>query len=140
MARVRATVSIRDSLQMLNRATDAVGAASVARALRDGAQVYQDGMRARAPHKSGALANSIQISQVSNTEYEVGTDLVYAQIQEFGGTIRPKGHPFLRFTIGDRVVFKRSVTLAAQPYFVPTFQQDSDRAFGAFADHIESSL
>jgi phage gpG-like protein len=140
MGQVRATVAIRDSLRMLDRAIDAVGAASVSRSLRDGAEVYQEGMRARAPHKDGTLANSIQISQVSNTEYEVGTDLVYAQIQEFGGTIRPKGHPFLKFTIGKRVVFKRSVRLRAQPYFVPTFQEDSDRAFGAFADSIDRAL
>lgn len=140
MAQVRATVIARDALRMLDRAIDAVGTASVSRSLRDGAEVYQEGMRTRAPHLSGRLANSIRINQVSNTEYEVGTDLVYAQIQEFGGTIRPRGHPFLKFEVGGRVVFKRRVTLRAQPYFIPTFQQDSDRAFGAFADSIDRAL
>lgn len=45
-----------------------------------------------------------------------GTNVIYAAIQQFGGTIHAKSPRGLRFKIGDRFVTKQSVTLPARPF------------------------
>jgi hypothetical protein len=47
--------------------------------------------------------------------------IVYARIQEKGGTIVPHGHPFLRWKGlgGKGFVYARSVTLPERPYMRP---------------------
>jgi hypothetical protein len=48
--------------------------------------------RQRAPRKSGKLSKSIK-SSVTQTRASVYSNLPYAAVQEWGGTIRPKGVP-----------------------------------------------
>lgn len=53
---------------------------------------------------------------------EIGTNLVYAAIQEFGGTIHPKNAPFLVFQLDDGTwIHATEVTIPAQPYLRPAF-------------------
>jgi len=49
----------------------------------------------------GLLRNSItwRVDEGAS-EAQVGTNVIYAPIHEFGGTIRPKGHPYLAIPIG----------------------------------------
>lgn len=53
--------------------------------------------------------------------YRVGTDLEYAAIQEFGGTVRAKNAKSLHFEIDGEDIFVQSVTIPAQPYLRPAF-------------------
>ena len=52
------------------------------------------------PYKTGTLRTSIRY-QVDAKVATVGTDLVYAPVQEFGATIRPKRAKMLRFKTRD---------------------------------------
>lgn len=58
-----------------------------------------------ADHLDGGTArlrNSITyaVDQEAGEAY-IGTNVVYGPIHEFGGTIRPKGHPYLAIPIGN---------------------------------------
>lgn len=69
-----------------------------------------------APVRTGHLRRSIHVVSQDKTSGVYGTAVVYAAIQEFGGTIRPKRAKYLRFKVGDRWVFARSVTLRGKFY------------------------
>jgi len=78
----------------------------------------------RPPGKqSGALSRSIQVdlSDCKNKLIaRVGTNLIYARIQEFGGMITAKTAKFLKFMLPDgtwRMV--KSVFLPSRPYMRP---------------------
>lgn len=66
----------------------------------------------------GHLQNSISYRLVGNA-VEIGTNLHYAAIHQFGGVIKPKNKTRLFFMLGDRKVFARQVTIPARP-FLPT--------------------
>ena len=80
-------------------------------------------------HGAGNLARSIQVRKNSRFSGEVGPTVVYGRIQELGGEIFPKGHPFLAFYwpagppglrhLPDGRVLVRHVTLPARPYLKP---------------------
>lgn len=53
--------------------------------------------------------------------YSVGTNLVYARIQELGGEITGKRGGLLTFLGDSGWVRVRSVTIPAQPYLRPAF-------------------
>lgn len=119
-----------------------------------GGLILQNGMKQRAPKRSRTLARSIHIgghegqapdfstggdkrgrSRVPGPERSkgrvkiyIGTDLVYAAIQEYGGEIRPKRAAFLRFQIDSEWVMARRVRIPAQPYVRPTFEADGTEA------------
>ncbi|KNY13615.1 phage virion morphogeneis protein [Shinella sp. SUS2] len=65
--------------------------------------------------ESGRLRDSIN-SRAGATEVRVGTNVPYAAIHQFGGTIKPKSASHLRFFIGDALVTVASVTLPARPF------------------------
>jgi phage virion morphogenesis protein len=103
-----------------------------ARALAEGGQTLLD---------SGRLRDSIT-HRVGGDTVEIGSDVVYAAIHQFGGTIRAKTAKGLAFTLpwlktktddGRRVV--QSVTIPARPYLG---FDDDDRAavLGIVADHL----
>lgn len=122
-------------------------------ALIAGGLILQNGMKVRAPRRTRTLARSIHIGghedqapdytdagekagpQVPGPERSkgkvkiyIGTNVVYAAIQEFGGTITPRRAPFLRFQIDGEWISARSVRIPAHPYMRPTFDEDSDEA------------
>lgn len=67
--------------------------------------------------KSGALWQSIRISELTSKSVTVGSDRIYAAMHQFGGTIRPKNGKALVFTIGGKKVFAGKVTIPARPFF-----------------------
>ena len=75
----------------------------------------------------GALARSVTAvlgpsSGIIARAY-VAPHTVYARIQEYGGVVRPHGHPFLRFRgLDGEWVYKREVRLPARPYLRPTLE------------------
>lgn len=141
MATVRVDVDKGDVERMIEDAVDAVSPPNITDAVKDAARVFQRGVARRAPRKTGRLANSFTVSQVSATECEVSSDLVYAHVQEFGAYIRPRRRGGrLRFTAGGGVRFAKAVRIRPQPYFVPTFHADAGDAFEAFADRVEDAI
>jgi len=62
---------------------------------------------------TGELRNSIMLGRVSNFEVEIGSSLIYARIQQLGGTITPKKAKVLR--AGGYFPLKKAV-IPARPY------------------------
>lgn len=76
--------------------------------------------KTRAPFRDGNLRNSIQSQRTGTARWIVGTNVEYAAMQEFGGTIVPRRAPYLVFRGRDGgLVFAKSVTIPAQPYMTP---------------------
>lgn len=124
------------------------------RAAVAGGLVLQNGMKTRAPKRTRTLARSVHIGGHENEAPDfsesadqrgprrvpqperskgrikiyIGTDLVYAAIQEFGGEITPRRAPFLRFQVDGEWVMARRVRIPAQPYVRPTFEADGPEA------------
>lgn len=135
-----------------------------------GALVLQNGMKIRAPRRTGTLRRSIHIgghedqapdfstgltgrstqrvprpvvSKDQVTVY-VGSDLEYAAIQEFGGEIRPVRARVLRFQVNGEWVAAKRVRIPARPYVRPAFDEDGDAAVReigeAFRDIIRAAV
>lgn len=85
--------------------------------------------------KSGTLSQSIGpqdgsgnpgpnggISRVEGDKLTIGTNLFYARMMNDGttkmpgGVLRPKRAKALKFNIGDKTVFRKSVTIPARPF------------------------
>lgn len=60
---------------------------------------------------------------------QIGTNLEYSAIHEFGGTIRPKNAQFLHFFVGGTEVFTKEVEIPARPYMRPAWQNKKREAF-----------
>lgn len=77
---------------------------------------YASGKRnSRILTESGRLRDSITY-KAANDSVAVGTNVIYAAIHQFGGTINAKGGGRLAFFIGGRMVRPTSVTIEARPY------------------------
>ncbi len=135
MARVRVDVDSGGPERMIRAAIDAVSTPNISYAVRDAALVYARGIDRRAPRRTGRLAGSFEIEAFSPTEYEVSSDLVYANPQESGAFIRGRRSPRKVLRVGGGRYLKW-VRVKPQPYVAPTFAQDSDKAFDAFADRV----
>ncbi len=154
------TVNNKELLAKLKQLDDVVAAEALARAATAGALPIQNAAKDKAPKKTRTLARSIHTevmeSSRDSARVEVGTDAEYAAIQEFGGRIAPKGHPYLAIPLTDQAagyaprefpgelhvqgnalvdqagvaqyVLAPSVTLPAHPYLRPAFDENQDRA------------
>ncbi|MBK8157985.1 MAG: phage virion morphogenesis protein [Rhodospirillaceae bacterium] len=65
--------------------------------------------------KSARLYQSIT-HRATASQVEVGTNVIYAAVHQFGAKIVAKAAKGLRFKIGDMWVTKRSVTIPARPF------------------------
>ena len=70
---------------------------------------------------SGNLAQSLTY-RVGRNFAEVGTNLPYAAIHEFGGTIKPKNGKYLKFQINGKWIFAKQVTIPKRPYLEPSLK------------------
>lgn len=135
-ATVHVDIDAADVAAVVERAVRAVQPPVITGAVATGARRYQDGARARAPKRSGRLAGSIGYRTTGAYSAETSTDLIYAQITEFGGVHRPVSAKVLRFDAGGGVVFRARSVNPAQPYWLPTFDQDTDAVAEAVMDYI----
>jgi phage gpG-like protein len=67
--------------------------------------------------KTGALWQSIRITEITATSVTVGSDRKYAAIHQLGGEITPKAAKALRFFSGGRWWTVKKVTMPARPFF-----------------------
>lgn len=103
--------------------------------------------------KSGTLAKSIgpfgygkkpvlnagSIVRMNSNIVEIGTNIRYAAIHNYGGEILPKKAKALRFKIGNRWVFAKRVTIP-QRQFDNFTQQDIDEIKTTMQNYIVSKI
>jgi phage gpG-like protein len=66
--------------------------------------------------KTGKLQRAAQSAKPTATGVMVVIDLIQAATHQYGARIRAKNVKALRFRIGQRVVFAKSVTIPARPF------------------------
>jgi HK97 gp10 family phage protein len=125
--------------------SDAVAGDKLASAAMAGALPIQNRAKELAPYKTGTLRRSIhsEIEQSTRNRAEVaiGTDVEYAAIQEFGGTIRPKRAKTLSWIGEDgQRVFAKSVTVPAHPYLRPALDEEKDTAVREIGESLRILL
>jgi len=105
-------------------------------AVRDVSEYCHEKAKVNSPKRSGALSRSWVESQVGALQHKVATSIKYARwvndgtgIYGSGKPITPKRAKYLRFTIGGRVIFARSVRgQKGQKYVEKTVSQTKVQA------------
>lgn len=105
-------------------------------ALHAGAQEIRNSAQDKAPYLTGTLRRSIHSETTekngARVTVQVGTDVEYAAMQEFGGEIVPKNAKRLVFEVDGKKVFARKVTIPAHPYLRPAFDEQKGEAVRQF--------
>lgn len=108
----------------------------------------------RVPYKTGTLGRSIVMTfppaPARFMEGQVGTNVPYAAIHEYGGktrphTIVPKSASVLHFFVGGREVFTRKVmhpgsVIPARPYLRPALEESQGEIEAVFEEEIAKVL
>jgi len=97
------------------------------------------GKTGRPKNITGNLRDSIKgetRTTGNNLGFVIGSDVVYARIQEEGGTIRAKGSAYLTFPIGGGFVRVKSVRLPARPYLRPAIQDNLSKIEKTLTDSV----
>ncbi len=139
MGNARFRVDTKAVERMLGSARDALDPPRITEAVRAAAETFREGIAGRAPRQSGRLAASFEVETLSATEAQAVSGLVYARPQEAGAFIKPKAKKILKLSTGA-MQFQKFVRIKPQPYVAPTFAADADKAFDAFADHVERGI
>lgn len=96
----------RELASKLVRLSEEMAGGFLATAALSGGLLVQNEAKRRAPKRAGTLSRSIHTEITSQSVQQatvtVGTDLEYAAIQEFGGTIRPRRAKALAIPLTDR--------------------------------------
>jgi HK97 gp10 family phage protein len=128
MAQFTTTATITGMSELMSKfkaLDEAVQAQALERAAIAGALPIQNYAQQKSPKKTRTLERSIhtEVVESSNTEVtvEIGTDVVYAAIQEFGGTI----HQTNAWGKG----IETTITIPPHPYMRPAF--DTQQAAAA---------
>ena len=136
-----------DIKSALERLTESVVKDMAYASLIAGGLLIQNAAKQKAPWRTGTLRRSIHIGGATHLapdfaggeEYDdigetgdgwsikVGTNLVYARIQEYGGVIHAKDAPYLVFKTKDGSWHSvKSVTIPARPYLRPAFDENRE--------------
>lgn len=88
---------------------------------------------------TGRLLNSIR-TRLNKSGVSILTDVVYAKLMHFGGTIRAKNKPYLTFRTPTGGWLKRkSITVPARPIFGVS-EDDAQNMLIAIEDYLEELL
>lgn len=146
----RALVNLQLKMGDLRSALDEIGSMIVASTQQRFIEGRDpDGMPWKPSHRAtsengqtlvlgGYLRDSI-VHAVGRDSVEIGTNLIYARIHQFGGTIRAKSGKNLRFKVGNRWVSKPEVTIPARP-FLGLSEADAAEIHTIIKDYIEEAL
>lgn len=107
------------------------------KSLQQSALFVQNDAKKLAPHDTGQLRRSIT-SKVHGFDYaEVGTDLVYAPMQEYGGTIKAKSKQYLHFkTKSGNWVKVKSVVIKAKKYMEGSYKKNLNKVVKTFEKNL----
>ena len=95
--------------------------------------------------RTGHLRRSIQSDVEKKYDSLIGvlfSNVIYARIQEEGGTIKPRVKDFLRFQ-GDRdgiFVYARQVIIPPRPYLEPSIQDNKTKIRNIVRDEIVKQM
>lgn len=89
--------------------------------------------------RTGTLKRSIESGTRLDRAW-VGSNLVYAAIQELGGVITPRTAEYLTFQIGNQWVKVRTVTIPARPYIEPTIKKEIGKYTEIIQDEIAKEM
>lgn len=93
--------------------------------------------------QTGGMTNSIIVESQRHKDGAEATakvQKIYARIQEFGGTIRPRKAKLLHFFIDGKEIFAKKVTLPARPYLKPAIDDNKPEIIKAMADVAETYI
>jgi len=113
---------------------DAMAGKALEQALSSGALLIQNEAKVNAPVLTGELARSITHETQSSGQSAVariGTNKIYAPIQEFGGSIdvTPRMRAFLHAAKDIHLkASTNTINIPAQPYLRPAFDSELDNA------------
>jgi len=93
----------------------------------------------RAPYKSGNLRRSI-VEYHNGNSMEVGTNVVYGAIHEYGGIIRPINGKYLTFKKGNKFIRVKQVTMPARPFIGPALYAKTQEIIKIFEDNFKSYI
>ena len=128
--------------RFLKNAEKAFSDRVIMNAMKVAALIVQNEAKAKAPYKTGTLRRSIQIGEVpAQLAVKIGTNLVYAPMQEYGGMVVPKKAKFLHFFIDGKEIFtKGPVHIPAHPYLRPALGQNKEQVLMAVRDAVNRQL
>jgi HK97 gp10 family phage protein len=112
-------------------------------AVTSAALIVENDAKDKAPYKTGTLKRSIT-HETKEKSHErvvvaVGTNLIYAGILEFGGTIESKSGGYLVFKTDDGEWHSvSSVQIPARPYLRPALDQNKAKIVKEIGDALRS--
>ena len=110
-----------------------------------GSHVIQSNARTYAPVDTGNLKASIQAEPDEQSAMvawaRIGTNVIYARIQEFGGWIKPKTKKMLSWIGSDgKRVFAHAVHIPAQPYLRPAVDNHRNEIVSVVAAMVNTTI
>ena len=125
-------IGLKEFKAQLERLSDAASGDALENAGRAGLLLVQNSAKQKAPKLTRTLSRSIHIETLEKSRYRVelavGTNVVYAAIQEFGGVIKAKTAKALHWI--DRKSgehrFAKAVTIPPHPYLRPAWDEKHD--------------
>lgn len=135
-------------LKDLERKLKAMGGAAaeaLETAVQAGALIVQNDAKKRAPYRTGTLRRSIHMETIEKARdrvvVSVGTNVIYAAIQEFGGIIKAKNAPFLVFrSKSGRLVRTKSVYIPPRPYLRPAKEENITKILHEIRDVLREAI
>ena len=164
MIRVRVTADPKLARSMKKLQDPALVEKMLENALVAGALQIANAAKEKAPYKTGNLKRSIHIGGHTDmtpdwqeseagdlgkagrnarfqTRVLIGTDVIYARVQEYGGTIRAKNKPYLVFKTADGSWHRvKSVEITAHPYLRPAADEKKAEAIRDMRDALADQL
>lgn len=117
-------------MRKLKKLEDSMQRSAMSQAVKMGAEVIrryiQAEIKAQGLVDTGNLYDSVTVKRSKSKSkalgiaiYDVFTDTEYDWVHEYGATIEPTKAKRLVFEIDGRLIFAKSVTIPARPYFRP---------------------
>ena len=129
-------------MRKLGAKADGYGGDKLEAAVTSAALIVENAARNNAPYKTGTLKRSVDHETVEKSSERVvvavGTDLEYAAIQEFGGTIESKSGYLVFQTEDGEWHSVSSVQIPAKPYLRPGLDENKDKVIKEIRDALRS--
>jgi len=109
------------------------------KSLQESSAFVQKDAQKLAPLDTGELSKSITTKVHGHHYAKIGTSLVYAAIQEYGGTIKAKNKPYLHFrTKSGNWVKVKSVVIKARKYMEGAYKKNIKKVVKTFEKNIDA--
>lgn len=133
-----------DVLKNMAKLSDSIAAKNLETATRAGALLILNSAKQKVRYKTGTLRRSLHMETAVATrngcKILVGTDLKYAKIHEYGGTVKAKGRYLVFVGQDGKKVFVKSVTIKAQPYMRPAIDENRSAVAQEIGDALRALL